>query len=165
MQLDRVAPPFLRILGLDHHVSKSARHLSRNHIKHLVVGIVTYGRSIHTIARTGIVHLELRRTIERVPPLPPIYQIGGMENWHARKHREGGAHQIVIVPPTTNGGIGIASLKNGIIKLILAQGIFRKNSIIPFIYNGREHRPILGFACITAFSIRGHRKATGHTYK
>jgi len=46
-----------------------------------------------------------------------------MKNGNPGEHCEGGTHQVIIVALSGNTGVGIAALKDGVIKFTLFQGM------------------------------------------
>ena len=57
LKFDRITPAILRILCLYHHISKATGKLSGYHIKRIIIGIISYSRSIYTCTNTAIFNL------------------------------------------------------------------------------------------------------------
>src|SRR5690606_40625582 len=73
VQFDRITPSFMRIFGFNYDVTHPTRKLSGNHIKGVIVLIVTNYRSINTHANSRIVHLKLLLTIQHMSNLSPVH--------------------------------------------------------------------------------------------
>ena len=57
LKFDWITPAILRILCLYHHISKAAGKLSGYHIKRIIMGIISYSRSIYTSTNATIFNL------------------------------------------------------------------------------------------------------------
>src|SRR5690554_3106212 len=68
-----------------------------------------------------------------MPDLGPVHQVPGMEDRYPGDHCKGGAHHIVIPTLAGDGRIGIAALKDWIVKLIGVQRVLPVHLVLSLI--------------------------------
>ena len=111
LQPDGLAPGPRRV-GSSNYEIATISYVCSDHIVGAVV-VAQRGR-IDAQPRTGTLERQLRVACEHVADLPPMHQVGAMEDGHAGEILERGVHQIVVAAHATDAGVGVESADDGI---------------------------------------------------
>ena len=111
LQPARFAPRAEGIGGGDDEVAPSA-HEGGDHVEGAVV--IAEGGGIDARPRRGAVERQLRGPAEDVAYLLPMDEVGGVIKRHAGEVLERRVHQIVVVPHTADGRVGMEAGDDGV---------------------------------------------------
>ena len=115
-QQNGIAPTLQWIFGFHKEIAHSA-HIGGNHVERFVVWIVLDGWCKNAFRNALCSIIQLRLTVENMPNLFPVYQVGTCKNGHSWEISKRRVHQIIGISFPANRRVGIIAGHHRIEKL------------------------------------------------